>query len=65
MSTKKFIEIKFLYFLKPNSSLAFFPFPRSRKTRNLSSQSQRSKKAINRGVARQLLATNVETIATR
>ncbi len=26
MSTKKFIEIKFIYFLKPNSSLAFFFF---------------------------------------
>ncbi len=40
MSTKKFIEIKFLYFLKPNSSSAFFSFSRSGKTRNLPSRSQ-------------------------
>ncbi len=42
MSTRKFIEIKFLYFLKPNSILAFFSFSQSGKTRNLQSQSQRS-----------------------
>ncbi len=40
MSKKKFIEIKFLYFLKPNSCLVFFSFSQSGKTKNLPSQNQ-------------------------